>query len=316
MSVTISKKYLKGKEQKSRFDWPEYIIAAPANAPELEGYVMRFREDRVDVSDTSITLKQGNEYKKSDYKMYFMFEKEVKIKGHPSKRYRYTEEEVLLLYRKGESKNFEGKVKERSEVSSKGPGRLVRASYTDYEHGKGKEPREGWFIAPDADPTWVYPFDYDPLRDEGKHNKNAKGFEVLEEYAVPDISVLRKDEYHLQHCLEAIKDNRGLCLNGIRSWEKSYSDKFGKIVNAESLTDEVALTAYEAVPKWIRTRRGPFNETEESQDGENLRLELTELATEMEEKCRAYVARHQKDNMEYLVKELKKSFGIDIDPHI
>ena len=43
--IKLSKDYFKGKDN-NRF-YPEYIIAAPKNACELEGYVLKIRTDYV-----------------------------------------------------------------------------------------------------------------------------------------------------------------------------------------------------------------------------------------------------------------------------
>lgn len=167
MEVKIPKKYLKKKEDGV---FPAYIIDAPKNTPELSGYVLKISQDVVKITDTSLILTNGNEWDKKNRVCRFMFEKEEKIKGHPSKRYRYTEEEMIILYGCAESPDFEKRLRERITKSQSGPGRLIRATYSDYEDHEIKSSTD-WMIVSETNQKWVYEFEYDPL-----HYRNAIGY--------------------------------------------------------------------------------------------------------------------------------------------
>lgn len=60
MSMRIHKKYLKCSIDTGMF--PLYIIKAPENVRQLEGYVMKIRQDNVEISDNNIILLRGNEW--------------------------------------------------------------------------------------------------------------------------------------------------------------------------------------------------------------------------------------------------------------
>lgn len=141
MNMTIPKKYLKAKEDKKFCS--TYIITAPENVQEFTGYVMKIMQDYTSITDNSITFRQGNEWNKKKQQSFYMFEKEVKIPGHPSKRYRYTEEELVKLYGNALSPTFEKRLEKRKQIFEKGPGRLLRTSYTDFSIRNGKKSKEG-----------------------------------------------------------------------------------------------------------------------------------------------------------------------------
>lgn len=189
MNITISIKYYKGGVDGFR---PFYNIAPPENVPELCGYVMRMPADRAKITDKCVVIFQGNEWDPKSREHLFMFEKEEKTPGHPSKRYRYHEAEVFIMYGNASSPTFGERLEKRIRIFSEGSGKLVRATFRQYEHQHHmKRECAGWFLSPDADPKWVYSFDYDPLQNRGKHNRNAVGFSVLEEYAVDMAAVQR-----------------------------------------------------------------------------------------------------------------------------
>ena len=117
MSVRIPKKYLKGADDAAL--WPLYIIGAPASVPELSGYVMKVMQDYTRITDNALLILYGNEWNKKKQQRFYMFEKENKIPGHPSKRYRYTEDEVVRLYGKAESATFDERVEKKGRKPSK-----------------------------------------------------------------------------------------------------------------------------------------------------------------------------------------------------
>ncbi len=305
MSARIPIKYLKRKESGYI---PVFVIKAPENTPELSGYVIKMPQDETEVTDTSLLLHNGNEWSKKDRKYYFMFEKEEKVKGHPAKRYRYSEEEFVILYGRAESKTFDQRLEERIKRSQAGPGRLLKASYTDYEDHTKKISTD-WLIGSDADQKWVYEFSYDPLRDTGKHSQAAKGFSVMEEYPISNISVLfnNKDDllpllHRLDHArmLKVAFPNTGLVY-----------DRSGSIIKPKSIGEAIALIAYDLIPSEAKESK-VYHDKYAKPEAEELRSQLTEIGTEMERKCFDYLNSYRSVQINELTAKIKELTGISI----
>lgn len=283
MSVSISKKYLK-REEDTRF-YPTYIIAPPAKVPELDGYVLKISKEYVTVDDKTVILSRGNEWNKKEQKIFYTFEKEIKEKGKAFKRYRYEEDELLFLYRQSESKNFEKALKKRENISTKGPGSLIQASFTTYHKKYGYEQETGWFVMSKADEKWVYPLDYDPLRDLGKHSKQAKGFTILEEYPVQDIAILRFHAEELTRLIKSLNSCRSLIISEL------YNETFAEYLVRKSLY---------LIPT-------------ECCEEKKFKSELLDAAKIMEEKCQSHLDKYKKDKIEHIAEEIKNLIGIDIN---
>lgn len=320
MGITIPIQFYKGQEtkKKDKYDtspWTPHIIAAPENMPELAGYILKTLPDNITVKCDSITIHEGNEWSKKEKQYLYMFEKEIKVPRHPSKRHRYTEDEMIRMYGSAISPTFEKRLKKRENLLSSGPGSLIKAKYTAYNEREGKESTEGWFVAPEADKIWVYPINYEPLRDQGKHNRNAKGFEVLEEYGVPDIAVLRNNTRLIQ-LLAELDHIRGLSLK-INEYAWIFP-KRGKTITPSSFLESIAFSTYNAIPEEIRYekisgKRLPGSpDWRETPEGERIRQELTELSTELEEKCQDIVRQYKIDKITTIASEISDLVGINI----
>ena len=132
-------------------------------------------------------------------------------------------------------------------------------------------------MAPDADKTWAYPLNYDPLRDQGKRNRNAKGFEILEKYDISDISIIRNNE-KLMQLLANLDHIRGL---GLKINEYAWIfPKRGKTITPSSFLESIAFSTYNAIPEEIRYekisgKRLPGSpDWRETPEGERIRQEL------------------------------------------
>ena len=313
MSVKIPIKYLKKKE--SGFI-PIYVIEAPVNTPELSGYVMKMPQQNVEVCDTYLLLYHGNEWDKKVREHYFMFEKEEKVKGHPAKRYRYSEDEFFKLYERAKSKRFDQRLEERIQRFQKGPGRLLRASYSDYKD-RAMIKSTNWLIEANDDKKWVYEFSYDPLRDIGKHNKMSKGFSVLEEYPVMDISLLIKNKDTLPRLLNSLDHIRELKIK-IADNSLIYKmgiiihDKFGSIVTPNTLSEAIAMFAYKMIPDEITEERTISHGLCAKTEADEFRNQLIEMATEMEKKCFDFFESYCSERINTLTEEIKEMTGISI----
>ena len=311
MGITIPIQFYKGQEPKKtdKYDtspWTPHIIAAPENVPELAGYILKTLPDNITVKCDSITIHEGNEWSKKEKQYLYMFEKEVKMPGRPSKRYRYTEDEMIRLYLSPISKR---KLQKRTELLASGPGWLIRAKYSNFSKIDGKRSDEGWFIAPDADRTWIYPINYDPLRDQGKHSRNAKGFEVLEEYGVSDIAVLRNNTRLIQ-LLADLDHIRGLHLTiNPHAW---VCTKQGKMINPSSFLESIAFSVYNAIPTEIRLEKPGRLERRETPEGERIRQELMELSMDLDRKCHDIVRTYKIDKITTIASEILDLTGINI----
>lgn len=274
--------------------------------PELAGYILKVLPDNITVNCDNIIIDKGNEWSKKEKQYLYMFEKETKTPGRPSKRYRYTEDEMIRLYL---SPTAEKKLQKRMALLSSGPGRLIHAKYSEFSKMDGKRSAEGWFIASDSDGTWVYPINYDPLRDQGKHSRNAKGFSVLEEYAVSDIAVLHNKKRLIQ-LLKDLDHIRGLHLTiNPHAW---VCTKQGKMINPSSFLESIAFSVYNAIPTEIRLEKPGRLERRETPEGERIRQELTELSTELEEKCQDIVRQYKIDKITAIASEILDLTGINI----
>ena len=75
-----------------------HIIAAP-DLPEFKGYVIMVDDENFTYQkDGTIKILHGNEWNSSKHEYMYMFELEEKIPGKRSKRFRYSEDEVIALY--------------------------------------------------------------------------------------------------------------------------------------------------------------------------------------------------------------------------
>lgn len=306
MSMTIPKKYLKGEDNTAL--WPLYIIAPPEGVPQLTGYVMKQLQDFTQVSDSSLLFSNGNEWNKTTRQYLYMFEREEKVPGHPSKRYRYTEEELIRAYGMAGSATYEERLDKRIQNATKGPGRLVRASYTEYYEGR-KETAEGWYIVPDGDETWVYSFDYDPLRNQGKHSQKAAGFSIMEEYQVRDITLLRE---HLE-VLTLLKKLDSIRAADLGKVGMTYTyDRFGDTVDAISPADEIAFIAYEKYIPAVMRYDTIDGKRCEMPDAEAVRLQLMAKAAEIEDICHEYINAYKAKKLADLIREIKEITGIDM----
>lgn len=290
MNLKIPKKYLKAQDD--NYLTHVYIISAPENVEELNGYIMKIPQEDVTVTDSSLILRQGNEWNKKQKEYSYMFEKESKILHHPSKRYRYSEKELIILYKSANSLTF----KKRIENIEHGSGKLVKASYTAYSKLKGKYKTKGWFIAPDADQKWVYSLDYDVVRNYGKHSKNAKGFSIIEEYYLPDISVIYKNKDKLEQLFYNLE---------------SIYNKHGEKICATSLAEEIVSIAYNRISSEICTEIIDYQSCE-TIEGERIREELLKLSTEMENKVNNLISNYQAERLAKIIDEIKNLTGIEI----
>ena len=305
MSARIPIKYLKRKEGGYI---PVFVIEAPENTPELSGYVMKIPQDKVEITDTALLLQNGNEWSKKDRKYSFMFEKEKKVKGHPAKRYRYSETEFVVLYGRAKSKTFDQRLEERIQRSQAGPGRLLKASYSDYEDRVMKVSTD-WLIGSDSDKKWVYEFSYDPLRDTGKHSQTAKGFSVIEEYPIPDISVLIRNKDDLPPLLYQLDHVRMLKL-AFPETELVY-DKFGSIVIPKSICESIAFIAYNLIPSEAKEDKMYYG-TCAKPEAEELLVRLNEISKEMEIKCLDFLDSYRSEQLNELTAKIKELTGINM----
>jgi len=253
----------------------------------------------------SIVLYNGNEWDKKLRQHLFMFEKEVKIKGKPSKRYRYTENEAYMLYKHIDEK----KVNARADTVQKGPGKLIRASYSAYEDHTMCKVTE-WLIAPDSDVKWVYEFYYDPLKNTGKHKRSAKGFSILEEYPVSDIAMIINSRKELKDLLDELDQVREMELKDGNS-EYVYN-RYGKLVRASNLSESIAFTAYNMLPSTARERR-ELHSTYPTPEAEKFLDRLIELGSEIERECSDFLESYRLEQTARITREIKDLIGIDID---
>ena len=149
MEIRLPKEYLIEEEDGYV---PTYIIKPPKGVEELAGYILRMPQKNASITGDSIVLYNGNEWDKKLREHLFMFEKRKKDKGKPSKRYRYTEREAYILYNHID----EQKLNTRAEKVQKGPGKLIRASYSTYDEHMMNKVTE-WLIAPDSDDKTAAP---------------------------------------------------------------------------------------------------------------------------------------------------------------
>jgi len=302
MEIRLPKEYLIREDDEYM---PTYIIKPPKDVEELAGYILRMPQKNAAIKGDSIVLYNGNEWDKKFRQHLFMFEKEVKVKGKPSKRYRYTEREAYMLYKHID----ERKVSSRAEVSQRGSGKLIRASYSDYiDNGLCKVTE--WLIAPDSDDKWVYEFYYDPLKNTGKHKRSAKGFSILEEYPVPDIAKIIDSRKKLRDLLDELDHVREMELKDSNS--EYIHNRYGKLVKASNLSESIAFTAYNMLPTTARERR-ESNGTYPTSEAEKFLDRLIELGSEIERECTDFLESYRSDQIARITREIKELIGIDIE---
>lgn len=301
MEIRLSKEYLI-REDKGYMS--TYILKPPKDVEELTGYVLKMAQKNAEIIGDSIVLYSGNEWDKKHGQHMFMFEKEIKVKEKPSKRYRYTERELYILYNNIDKQ----KVAARIEISQNGSGKLIRASYSDYVDNVQYKATE-WLIAPDSDDKWVYGFDYDPLKNTGKHNRNAKGFSILEEYPVTDIATIINSRKELRSLLDELDCVREMKLTNSNS-EHIYG-KNGKLVTASNPSESIAFMAYNMIPKNAREERENYG-TYPTPEAEKFIERLVELGTEMEKECTDFLENYRSEQTTRLTREIKDLIGIDI----
>lgn len=155
----------------------------------------------------------------------------------------------------------------------------------------------------------MYPLDYDPLRDIGKHNCDAKGFAALEEYNVSDIAILREHRTQLAVLLSQLDYNRSLHMDSRYFGHEWCYGVYGSYVEAKTLGEELAIRCYNAIPRQVTHnedgRRHYIYETPES---EQLRKDLTE----MERKCADALRKYQLEKIDQITTEIKDLIGIVI----
>ena len=283
---------------------PTYILKPPKDVEDLTGYILRMPQKNTAIMGDSIVLYNGNEWDKKLRQHLFMFEKEVKVKGKPSKRYRYTEKEAYMLYKHID----EQRVNARAEVAQRGSGRLIRASYSDYIDNSLCKVTE-WLIAPDSDDKWVYEFYYDPLKNTGKHKRSAKGFSILEEYPVPDITKIIDSRKKLRDLLDELDHVREMELKDSNS--EYIHNRYGKLIKASNLSESIAFTAYNMLPTTARERRESYG-TYSTPEAEKFLDRLIELGSEIERECTDFLESYRSDQIARITREIKELIGIDI----
>ena len=302
MEICLPKEYLIREDDGYM---PTYIIKPPKDVEELTGYILRMPQKNAAIIGDSIVLYNGNEWDKKLREHLFMFEKEVKVKGKPSKRYRYTEREAYMLYKHIDKQ----KVSARAEVSQRGSGRLIRASYSDYIDDSLCKVTE-WLIAPDSDDKWVYEFYYDPLKNVGKHNRSAKGFSILEEYPVPDIATIINSREMLQSLLHELDYVRELKL--INNSSEYVYNRNGKFVKAATPSEAIAYMAYNMIPKKAKETKAYYG-TYPTLEAEKFIERLLELGVGIEKECSTFLESYKSEQISRLSREIKDLIGIDIE---
>ena len=284
---------------------PAYILKPPKGVEYLTGYIMKMPQKDAAIVGDFIVLYNGNEWDKKLREHRFMFEKEVKIKGKPSKRYRYTEREAYMLYKHID----EQKVNARAEVSQRGSGNLIRASYSDYIDNSLCKVTE-WLIAPDSDDKWVYEFYYDPLKNTGKHKRSAEGFSILEEYPLPDIAMIINSREMLQSLLHELDYVRELKL--INNSSEYIYNRNGKFVKAMTPSEVIAYMAYNMIPKKAKETKAYYG-TYPTPEAEKFLDRLIELGSEIERECSDFLEIYRLEQTARITREIKDLIGIDID---
>lgn len=301
MKLRLPKEYLIKKEDGYI---PAYILKPPTDVEELTGYILKISQKDVEITEDSIVLNNGNEWNKKLGQHLFMFEKEVKVKGNPSKRYRYTEREAYMLYKHIN----EQKLIARAEMAQKGQGKLIRASYSDYVDNMLRKVTE-WLIAPDSDDKWVYEFYYDPLTNVGKHKRNAKGFSILEEYPVSDIVAIINSRERLKKLLHELDLVREMKIANSNS-EYVYN-RYGKLVKASNLAEDIAYAAYNRIPRFAREKKEGYG-TYPTPESEKFIERLIELGSEIEKECADFMESYRSEQVARITSEIKNLIGIDI----
>jgi|GEM_PF-6975698 len=292
--ITISPRYLKSKD--ARAYHPTCCIAAPKSIPELTGYVLRISLDYVRDVDEGIWLEHGNEWDKTQRAWRYMFEKEVKTPRHPSKRYRYTEDEVFIAYESDKSPTFVARMNKRIATFTKGSGKLVRAQYTE-SYDRISYRAASWLIIPNGS-AWAYELDYDPMRDIGKRRISADGFQILESYDFDDIAVLHADEYK-ERLQQLLAEQNRLCEL------KPYR---GDIDKKETIAQTIANDFYRRIPSEVRNEYEGYH-----QDAVHALLERFRcLAGQMERECINAIRNYQNEKLKPIEDEIKNLIGIEI----
>lgn len=287
--MTLNKKYLISVEE-NYYDGKVYIIAPPESSDELSGYCMKVRDRFIHVGDKTLEI-EGSVWNKQERKMYYMFEVKEKTPGKKSKRFRYTEEEAIILYGKDGTKNFEEQYIKRKEKISAGPGELIFAEFSTRRDGINTR-ETGWFFSPEND-KWVYPFWYDPLEDVGKHNRTAKGFRVLEHYDIDDISVFRGEK----------REEIVALLTKIKSIKRKaykYSEK------------DITKHLMDGIPYDLRKiyiGRSEFD----SELTKNVTPRLSEYSEELVSYINSAIAEYNTRELKTLQGEIFKLLGVNID---
>lgn len=308
MEIKLRREYFNGVERERLRTI--YSIKAPEGVSELDGYVMKFPEDDVKLTDSHILLFHGNEWNKRKMKYLFMFEKEEKNPGKRYKRYRYTEEELIKLYGQAESKTFNARLAERESRLS-GPGKLIRATFSDYkEHCVVK--KNDWLIVSDAEQKWCYEFDYDPLRDLGKHNRDAKWFSIQEEYHVTDISILFKNKKRIYELLKQLNRSRKLSLKNPRP--EYFFDRYGNFLKTNSTAESITLMILkELIPEeLLKTHDYDMQDDRETPEAEEFRTELYEETKKLEIACFEFVEKCRTEQLNAITEEVKEITGIQL----
>jgi len=302
MEIRIPKEYLIREDNGYM---PTYILKPPKDVEELIGYVLKMPQKNVEILTDSIVLCNGNEWNKNLREYRFMFEKEVKTKGKPSKRYRYTEREAYMLYKRID----EQKVNARAETAQKGSGKLIRASFSSYDNHAIDKVTE-WLIAPDSNDKWAYEFYYDPLKNTGRHKRSAKGFSILEEYPVPDIAAIINSREMLQSLLHELDYVRELKL--INNSSEYIYNRNGKFVKAATPSEAIAYMAYNMIPKKAKETKAYYG-TYPTLEAEKFIDRLIELGSEIEKECTDFLESYRSEQISRLAKEIKDLIGIDIE---
>lgn len=300
---------LKGEKK----NWHDlvHIIAAPA-LPKFNGYVMMINDENLTrQKDGTIKIFHGNEWNSTKREFVYMFELEEKIPGKRSKRFRYSENEVIALYGRAKSSTFDERYQERKQLVSTESGRLILASYSGMDSNKNPYTFTRWMISPDKSDLWAYELDYDPLRNTGKHRNNAKGFSILEEYHIDNLSVLWENRIEIKKALDTILEIRNV-NNQKYSAYHFYPDRHGERIKCQSPIEDVAITAMEMfVPECVREEKlyyGIFERKEITP----VREKLMELSKEMQAVCQKAIDEYKQKNFAVEDQKIYDLIGIHI----
>lgn len=199
--MEIDIKYLIDTIPGNEYHGPKYVIAAPDNVEELEGYGIIISAFSVRKTLHSLVFTRCQEFDKKKNAPVFRFEKIKKVPGKNFPYHKYTNEECQALYDKSDQPNID-MFKEDGDYLLEGTGKIAWCYYFPENNGSIKTSKR-WCVLSERYPYFA--FMMNGKSKSGYSVIDVNLLEIIKEYYLDDISYVFEN---MNTLVELIQEKR------------------------------------------------------------------------------------------------------------